>query len=304
MRGKKCRLYMTCSTEQGVGVALDKQKAELLPIVEKNGYDVTDISYDIGPRGNATRKPEFQKLMNAAAKREFDVLLVRDLTQLAGNNMDIYSILQYFHSCGVEVQASKDNVQQWEETVRGIIALSEQRNSGDPGMVRNKRFIEEVNDILAEVDFTKLDESCNGNQLDYAKSILARMHRSLLKIYETDHFTSACTDLVDLPAVVKSHNTGRLAIGLVTIDLESSGEHYGTAFFTGRGVLQQGALNLTEEERTYLKEQFIPYDYWYTPYVEGDIHESEHEMPITVQELINACYAQEQNIANNEVIMT
>lgn len=304
MRGKKCRLYMTCSTEQGVGVALDKQKAELLPIVEKNGYDVTDISYDIGPRGNATRKPGFQKLMNAAAKREFDVLLIRDLTQLADDDFGVYNILQHFHSCGVEVQASKDNVQQWEEIMRGMIALSEQQNSDDPGLVRNKRFIDEVNDILAEVDFAKLDESCNGDQPDYAKGILARMHRSLLKIYETDNFTSACTDLVDLPAVMKSHNTGRLAIGLVTIDLESSGEHYGTAFFTGRGVLQQGALNLTEEEKTYLKEQFTPYDYWYTPFVEGDIHESEHEMPIKVKELIDACYAQEQDIANPEVTMS
>ena len=46
--------------------------------------------------------------------------------------------------------------------------------------------------------------------------------------------------MVMMPAVVKGTESGIKALALVTLDLESSGEHWGTTFLTPGGPLVQG----------------------------------------------------------------
>ena len=52
--------------------------------------------------------------------------------------------------------------------------------------------------------------------------------------------------------------------GIVFLDLQSSDEHWGTFFLTPQGVINQGAEKISKEHASYLKEVYIPYDYWYT----------------------------------------
>ena len=303
MTKKKCWIYLYSSTEEGSRIQLEKQLGEAKAYAEKNDYVIVGISHDIGGGSRCARRPELSKRMEAGLRREFDVLLVGALSRISRDVQETFNLMQYFHSCGIAVESAAEDTNLWGQAITTKNALMEQVEN-DPWIKKNRTYIEAVNEILAEVDFSKLDESCNGSHSDYAKNVLVRMHNELVKVYGTDVFDEWNCELIDAPAVIRSHNTGRTAIGLVTIDLESSGEHYGTAIFTELGVLQQGARTLTEEEKTYLKKNFVPYDYWYTPIVEGDIHVTKYNMPDCVRCLIDACYEQDHGGAVEEVEMT
>jgi len=103
-----------------------------------------------------------------------------------------------------------------------------------------KAYIERLNKILPTVDFTKLDESCNSADDSYAKDILKQMHDAFVETYGTDYLDSGY-EFVELPAIIQGRNTGHIGLGIVTLDLESSGEHWGTFFLTPRGVIDQGS---------------------------------------------------------------
>ena len=91
--------------------------------------------------------------------------------------------------------------------------------------------------------------------------------------------------MIMVPAVVRGRESGIQALALVTLDLESSGEHWGTTFLTPGGPLVQGHAELTEEQKRAIREYYIPYDYWYTPLVERDHHVNFTDMPETVADI-------------------
>ena len=85
--------------------------------------------------------------------------------------------------------------------------------------------------------------------------------------------------MIMMPAVVKGTESGIKALALVTLDLESAGEHWGTIFLTPGGPLEQGSAELTEEQKRAIGEYYLPYDYWCTPLVERDHHVNFTDMP-------------------------
>lgn len=50
-------------------------------------------------------------------------------------------------------------------------------------MTNQEKFIENVNQILHDVDFEKLDQSCNGGNPEYAKEVLGQMHEAFISAY-------------------------------------------------------------------------------------------------------------------------
>lgn len=153
-------------------------------------------------------------------------------------------------------------------------------------MTNQEKFIENVNRILQEVDYEKLDQSCNGENPEYAKEVLGQMHEAFISVYGCNYLERGEYEFVELPAVIRGRNEGHVTLGIVTVDLHSSGEHWGTFFLTPEGVLDQGSESLTETDRNYLRKNFAPYDYWYTPIVEDDIHVDFENIPISVQFLL------------------
>ncbi len=150
-------------------------------------------------------------------------------------------------------------------------------------------YIDRLNAMLPTVEFAKLDHSCNSDDFGYAKEILKRMHDLCIEVYGTDYFDDYTYEIVDLPAVIRGRNTGHIGLGIVTLDLESSGEHWGTFFLTPKGVIEQGGEHITAAESKYLSTVYIPYEYWYTVPVEGDIHVDFDNVPWRVQDLLNHC---------------
>ena len=154
-------------------------------------------------------------------------------------------------------------------------------------MDKNQLFINKVNELLKKVNFRKLDYSCNVGDKAYARNFLDEMHKAFVDVYGTDYLDCASGEFVDLPAVIRGEKTGKIAIGLVNIDLQSSGEHYGSYMFTEIGVVDDTGSKVSERMSDYISKMFIPYQYWYTPYVSGDHHVNFDNMPDDVAAIMD-----------------
>lgn len=154
-------------------------------------------------------------------------------------------------------------------------------------------YIERLNTLLPTVDFAKLDRSCNSKKAEYAKEILKQMHDLFVDVYQMDSLDYEY-EFVDVPAVIRGRNTGHLCLGLVTLDIQSSGEHYGSWFFTPQGVIDDGSEEIRPEDALYLRAVYAPYDYWYTVYIQRDHHVDFDHVPAKVADMLNACYPDQQ----------
>ena len=97
----------------------------------------------------------------------------------------------------------------------------------------------EINEILKETDFYLLNVSCNGGDTAYAAQKLLAMHQAFETVYGEGYVDEAY-GMVMMPAVVCGRDSGIRTLALVTLDLESSGEHFGTIFMSliGQELLQ------------------------------------------------------------------
>lgn len=151
-----------------------------------------------------------------------------------------------------------------------------------------KQYIDKVNGYLSQVDFAKLDRSCNSADDSYAKEVLKALHDLFVEVYGVDYLDTGY-EFVDMPAVILGCETGHIGLGLVSLYIPDSGEHYGTSFFTPLGVLDDGDEELTAADRKYLRDNYGPYDYWYTIELERDYHVDFESIPAKVEDLLNHC---------------
>lgn len=158
-----------------------------------------------------------------------------------------------------------------------------------------ERFSENMNAVLKNVHFVRLECSCSSPNKSYAGEVLKEMHSAFVKTFGTDYLEDGSYGFVCIPAVIRARNTGKLCLGIVTLDLESSGEHWGTYFLTPYGIVSQGEPDTDAELQEYIRKNYIPYDYWYTADVERDIHVAFDEMPEDVQSLIAVARGEQQN---------
>ena len=114
------------------------------------------------------------------------------------------------------------------------------------------------------MDFKELDRSRNIQDNMYAKEALKKMHDLFVEVYGTDDLDYGGYKFVDVPAVIVGRNTGHMGLGIVTLDLQSSGEHCGTFFLTPKGIIDQGFDEMKPADSKYLADVYVPYDYWYT----------------------------------------
>ena len=156
-------------------------------------------------------------------------------------------------------------------------------------MELQKTFIGKVNTILEEVDFEKLLESANGQDQSYAMDTLKQLHQAFVDTYGTDCITDSDLGFIDVPAVIRGRKAGEVFLGLVTIDLESSGEHWNTQFIMEDGVVDQENCDKTARWNTEFFYRVGVYDYCYTPEIPGDIHVNFESIPHKVETLLRSC---------------
>lgn len=156
-------------------------------------------------------------------------------------------------------------------------------------------FADNINAVLRKVSFEQLESSLQNPDKGYAGDVLKEMHNAFVKTYGTDYLEEGKYEFVNIPAVIRSRNTGELCLGIVTLNLESSGEHWGTDFLTPYGVISQGDPDANTDLQKYIRDNFMPYDYWYTTDVEDDIHVDFYNVPEDVENLIAVARGENQN---------
>ena len=82
--------------------------------------------------------------------------------------------------------------------------------------------------------------SCNGGDTAYAAQKLLAMHQAFETVYG-EGYVDEEYGMVMMPAVVCGRDSGIRTLALVTLDLESSGEHFGTIFMTRAACWSRGA---------------------------------------------------------------
>ena len=140
-----------------------------------------------------------------------------------------------------------------------------------------------------KTDFNKVAASYKTEEKIEAKELLKTMYEVFCSTHKTDCVDELDTvgdGFVSLPAVIKSDKTGEICVGLVYVDIESSGEHWGTQFAFSRGFYcddGEALPPMIKEER----DRIGSYDYWYTPTFAGDIHVSFDNVPEDVQSMLD-----------------
>jgi len=164
------------------------------------------------------------------------------------------------------------------------------------GIGRDEIFINNINLRLGEVDFKKVVESYKTPEFAEAKELLKLLHEEFCEAFGTsdvDELIDGEDVFIHLPAVMRSRETGELCVGLVYVDTESSGEHWGTAFAFSNGFVNQEDKDINNpmvEER----KAFGIYDYWYTPDYDGDIHSDRNYAPDEVKAILDYAIGEEE----------
>ena len=151
---------------------------------------------------------------------------------------------------------------------------------------RTHRFVDGINNYIRNLDFQEICDSCNSDNHELARDALKQMHGIFVDVYGEEPLSRDDYNFVDLPAVIRGQ-TGKMCLGIVCLDLSSSGEHWGTTFFTPYGILEQGN-QMSAVEQKFIR-QFSPYSYWYSPEIAGDIHVNFDETPDDVAEILGSC---------------
>lgn len=126
-------------------------------------------------------------------------------------------------------------------------------------------FIEK--NILPRIDYKKLFESYQTEEMEYAKGVFNCLHRGLKKIYGSDILTfpnnqkSEVTELVLIPGVV--YGNKELSLALLVVDLY--GRLIKINFITEAGVCKAPYNGMSFEE----EKRFSPYIYGYAAYLPG-----------------------------------
>lgn len=175
----------------------------------------------------------------------------------------------------------------------------EELEEDKPIRIRNDEIF--LNNISMQINFfdlQKVSESYHTEDKTEAKELLKVFHNEFSKAFNTecvDDLIDCGEDFIHLPAVIRSRETGDICIGLVEVDISSSGEHWETNFLFGRGFISH---NDTVDTNPMVSERKAigVYDYWYTPDYYGDIHSDKSTAPEEVLEMLD--YAR----GNNEQI--
>ena len=158
--------------------------------------------------------------------------------------------------------------------------LREDRIYGLKLIGKNEVFINNLNLKLRTLDAKSMRDD---------REMLKTMHEVFCGTYGThcvDDIDAGNEEMFYLPAVIKSRETNALCVGLVLVDIESSGEHWGTQFMLDGNFYCDNSECMTDKVKT-KREEIGVYDYWYTPEFDGDIHIDKENAPEDVRELLD-----------------
>src|ERR1700682_6445517 len=88
----------------------EMQLRELTEYCQRRGWEIAGEYIDEGVSGTKDRRPQLDRMMNAARSREFDVLLVWKLDRFARSLKHLVTAIADFEALGVQFVSLRDNL--------------------------------------------------------------------------------------------------------------------------------------------------------------------------------------------------
>ncbi len=108
----KAAIYARYSSENQRESSLEDQERLCRQEAERRGWVVVAVEHDAALSGQLSeaRRPGFQRLMAAAARREFDVVIVDDASRLSRDTADALNTLRELDFLGIKFVARADGI--------------------------------------------------------------------------------------------------------------------------------------------------------------------------------------------------
>src|SRR5271169_106326 len=99
---KRAALYVRVSTD---GQTLENQTRELRQIAERRGWQVVETFSDAGISGakDRTKRPGLDRMLKAACRREFDIVMAWSIDRLGRSLIDLLHTVQNLEAYGVDL---------------------------------------------------------------------------------------------------------------------------------------------------------------------------------------------------------
>jgi DNA invertase Pin-like site-specific DNA recombinase len=106
----RAALYLRVSTANGQ--TTENQRLELETVAGRNGWQVVEIYEDAGISGAKGReqRPGFDRMLKAAVRREFDVIMAWSVDRLGRSLQDLIAFLSDIHAKGVELYLHQQGI--------------------------------------------------------------------------------------------------------------------------------------------------------------------------------------------------
>ena len=108
-RHKRVALYVRVSTDHQ---SVRNQEIELQAVAERHGWQVVSVYRDQGISGAKGRdkRPGLDKLLQAVARKEFDMVAAWSVDRLGRSLIDLVGILQEFHAKHVDLYLHQQGI--------------------------------------------------------------------------------------------------------------------------------------------------------------------------------------------------
>ena len=108
-RNKRVALYVRVSTDHQ---SVRNQEIELQAVAERHGWQVVSVYRDQGISGAKGRdkRPGLEKLLQAVARKEFDLVAAWSVDRLGRSLIDLVGILQEFHAKHVDLYLHQQGI--------------------------------------------------------------------------------------------------------------------------------------------------------------------------------------------------
>jgi DNA invertase Pin-like site-specific DNA recombinase len=106
---KRAALYLRVSTGEQT---TENQRLELLAVAKRTGWEIVEIYEDAGVSGAKGRdkRPEFDRLLKGAVRREFDVIMTWSVDRLGRSLQHLLDFLGEIHAKGVDLYCHQQGV--------------------------------------------------------------------------------------------------------------------------------------------------------------------------------------------------
>lgn len=103
-------IYARFSSHNQHETSIEGQLKECYAYAQRNGYTVIETYIDRALTGTNDNRPEFQKMIDDSAKKQFQAILVYQLDRFARNRYDSATYKARLKKNGVKVLSARENI--------------------------------------------------------------------------------------------------------------------------------------------------------------------------------------------------